>query len=265
MRGTPFGHRAERHELASGGGRDQAGERRLAGARRSPEDHRARNAALDGLAQRLARRRAGAPVRRTRRAFADASAPRAAATTDRRTATRRLDGSAAARRQGTHLSRRSTRKKPARRRRRRRGDPSAPRLEFRHEVRRGDIERDAGGNREPMPRERRHALREEHPEHRRRAENGGAAERPGARLPARQHHARDGHALRQLVQQHREEQEHAQPAGDEKPAGDGDAVEEGVQREPEERRHARRPVTVWVSSPKWKWGVKTCCARWTAR
>ena len=24
-------------------------------------------------------------------------------------------------------------------------------------------------------------------------------------------------------------------------------------------------LTRWVSSPKWKWGVKTCCARWTAR
>ena len=53
-------------------------ERRLAGAGRPPEDERLQQVALDRLAQRRARARAGPPGRRTRRACAGASARRAA-------------------------------------------------------------------------------------------------------------------------------------------------------------------------------------------
>ena len=49
-------HRAEGDEVRLGRVGDQPGERRLAGARRAPEDDRLQQVALDGLAQRLARR-----------------------------------------------------------------------------------------------------------------------------------------------------------------------------------------------------------------
>ena len=51
----PLGDRAEGHEYPLRGAGDEVGERRLAAARRSPEDHRAGHAPLDGLTQRLAR------------------------------------------------------------------------------------------------------------------------------------------------------------------------------------------------------------------
>ncbi len=47
-------HRAERDEMRLGQLRDDAGERGLAGARRSPEDDRLQQVAFDGLAQRFA-------------------------------------------------------------------------------------------------------------------------------------------------------------------------------------------------------------------
>ena len=47
-------HRAEGHELGMGAARDQARQRRLAAARRTPQDHRAELIVLDGHAQRLA-------------------------------------------------------------------------------------------------------------------------------------------------------------------------------------------------------------------
>ena len=66
-----------------------------------------------------------------------------------------------------------------------------------------------------------------------------AADRPPAACAAGDHDARDRHPLRQLVQQDRQEEQHAQPAGHQEAAGDRHAVEEGVQGEPEERRDAR--------------------------
>jgi hypothetical protein len=48
-------HRAERDEVRLRHLRDDPRERRLAGARRSPEDDRLQQVALDGLAQRFAR------------------------------------------------------------------------------------------------------------------------------------------------------------------------------------------------------------------
>ena len=51
-------HRAERHEVDAGHGRHQPRQRRLARARRSPQDQRVQQAAIERLTQRPARRRA---------------------------------------------------------------------------------------------------------------------------------------------------------------------------------------------------------------
>ena len=57
---------------------DEPGQRRLAGARRAPEDHRRQPVGLDQRPQRPARGRAGGPGRRRRRACAGAAGRRAA-------------------------------------------------------------------------------------------------------------------------------------------------------------------------------------------
>ena len=94
-----------------------------------------------------------------------------------------------------------------------------------------------GGQREPVPRQRRAPLGEQHAQHRgdARAPRRPAIARRRA-LPAGQHHARDGDALGQLVQQHREEQQHAEPRRHQESARDGHAVEEGVEGEADQRR-----------------------------
>ena len=69
---------------------------------------------------------------------------------------------------------------------RRRGEPAALGLELGHQVRRGDVQRDPGGERQPVPGERRHLLGQQHAEHRGDAEHRGAADaraRGSARRP----------------------------------------------------------------------------------
>ena len=82
-----FGHRGERNELAIGVLRDHARDRRLAGAGRAPEHHRRRRCPSRSPRAAVCPARADAAAPRTRRACADACAPRAAAAASARTAT----------------------------------------------------------------------------------------------------------------------------------------------------------------------------------
>ena len=91
----PREHGGERDEARAADLRHERGERRLAGARRPPEDHRVQLAALERRAQHLARARAGAPGRRPRRAMRgrmrSASGPRLAAGSRARSVGSRTD------------------------------------------------------------------------------------------------------------------------------------------------------------------------------
>ena len=75
---TPGADGAQLLEGLARVGGDGLGEGGLAGAGRSPEDHRRQPVGLDERPQRLARRPAAAPARRCRRACGAAGAPRAA-------------------------------------------------------------------------------------------------------------------------------------------------------------------------------------------
>jgi hypothetical protein len=82
---------------------------------------------------------------------------------------------------------------------------------------------------------RRHrAGQREHPQER------PCADRRTARLAAREHDRRDREALGHLVQEHRDEEKHAERRPDHETGGDGDAVEERVDAQAEERQIAGR-------------------------
>ena len=116
--------------------------------------------------------------------------------------------------------------------------PSLLALKLGNQIRRPDVERHAGGERQAVLLENRELLREQRAEETRDGERGTGGERGPPALSRRQEQARDREPFRQLVQQDRDEHEQPQRVAHSEPAGDGHAIHEGVHHQSGEGREA---------------------------
>src|SRR5438034_1178911 len=116
-------------------------------------------------------------------------------------------------------------------------------VHFRNQVRRGHVDRDAGGHGERIP----HVVLGDEAGRDRAGDRQGAerrtrADRRRARVPAGEHDRRDREALGHLVEEDGHGEERAERGSDHEAGGDRDAVEERVHAEAEQREPARRGI-----------------------
>ena len=142
------------------------------------------------------------------------------------------------------------------------GTPPWPRppaaLERGYQPRRRHVQGHPGGERESVPRQRRHRLGEHHTEHRGKTDDRRGGERGAPPVSTRHHEARHRHAFRQLVQQDREREQESQSPRSHESSGDRDTVEEGVHREADERRQSRERGDVMGLFAEMESGARTC-------